>query len=175
MDNSLKYVDDDDRLYGLTGMAVGIVIADGEELLASIDVDAPAAEMMQFTPQFYFAGNPRLSARLAWNHIVEHYRLSIGLLAANVMCRRYVLRDSALDKESVDLMRRYIADDGHDTCSLDDDEIDALFNEQLNNYHRIFLHEGVKQVVRDFAATLKTTRRMTASEVVENLRTLAML
>lgn len=172
---TLKYIDEDDRCYGLTGMAMGVVIWDCEELLASIDLDAPAEEMMEFTPQYYFAGNPRLSARLAWNQIVEHFRLSMGLMMANVLCRNYVLHHTEVDAPTLSLMREYILEEGRDTCSLDDDEIDALFDKQLNYLHRLFSHRGVQRVADEFAATLKQQRRMSVAEVIEGFRPLAML
>lgn len=172
---TLKYTDDDDRCYGLTGMAMGVVIWDCEELLASIDLDAPADAMMEFTPQYYFAGNPRLSARLAWNQIVEHYRLSMGLMMANVLCRRYVHDHADVDAPTLDLMKEYLLEEGRDTCSLDDDEINTLFNKQLSYLHRLFSHSGVQRVAADFAADLKHRRRMSIAEIIEGFRPLAAL
>ncbi|MDE6832381.1 MAG: hypothetical protein K2J07_06595 [Muribaculaceae bacterium] len=128
---TIKYIDDDDRCYGLTGMAMGIVIWDREDLLNAINLDAEADNMMEFTPYYYFAGNPRMSARFAWNQIVSHYQLSIGLLMANVMCRTYVHDHKQLSKDTLDLIKEYVAEEGRATCSLDDDEISIIFDKQL--------------------------------------------
>ena len=49
----LRYKDDTDRSYGAAGMAIGLVIYDGDDLLAEINLDAPAGrEMMTMTPDF---------------------------------------------------------------------------------------------------------------------------
>lgn len=172
---TLKYLDDDDRCYGLTGMAMGIVIWDCEDLLAAIDLDADPDEMMEFTPQYYFAGNPRLSARIAWNQILEHFRLTMGLLMANVMCRNNVLKNCEIEKDVIDLMYQYLIEEGRDTCSLDDDEINNLFNRQYSYLHRLFSHPGVRRVAVDFAHELKSRRRMSVDEVIEGFRPLALL
>lgn len=172
---SLKYIDDDDRCYGLTGMAMGIVIWDCEELLASINLDADTDEMMEFTPQYYFAGNPRLSARIAWNQLLDHYRLSMGLMMANVLCRRTLHRSEEVDHDTIELMRNYLLDEGRDTCSLDEDEVNAIFNKQYSYLYRLFSHPGVHRVVDDFARELASRRRMTVAEVIEGFRPLALL
>ena len=172
---TLKYIDDEDRCYGLTGMAMGIVIWDCEELLAAINLDADPDEMMEFTPQFYFAGNPKISARIAWNQILEHYRLSMGLMMANVLCRNYVHSNKQVESDTITLMRKYLLDEGRETCSLDEDEVNALFNKQFSYLERLFNHPGVRQVANDFARDLSHRRRMTVSEVIEGFRPLALL
>ena len=172
---TIKYTDDSDRCYGLTGMAMGIVIWDREDLLSAIDLDAEPDSMMEFTPYYYFAGNPRMSARFAWNQIVEHYRLSMGLLMANVLCRCYVHDHRQISPSTLDLMKEYLAEEGKATCSLDDDEINVLFEKQLSYLHRLFSHPGVQRVAAEFAEDLRQRRRMTVGEVIEGFRPLAML
>lgn len=172
---TLKYTDEDDRCYGLTGMAMGIVIWDCEELLAAINLDAEPDEMMEFTPQYYFAGNPRLSARVAWNQILEHYRLSMGLMMANVLCRNTVYNKREIGADVLSLMREYLLEEGRDTCSLDEDEVNVLFNKQYSYLHRLFTHPGVRRIAEDFAGELRSRRRMTVAEVIEGFRPLALL
>ena len=70
MQNSvLKYKDENDRSMGLAGSAIALVIWDGEDKLAAINLDSLPGEGLEMTPDFGFAGNPRLSARLAWQII----------------------------------------------------------------------------------------------------------
>ena len=72
MQNSaLKYKDENDRSMGLAGSAIALVIWDGEDKLAAIDLDSLPGEGMEMTPDFSFAGNPRLSARLAWQMMLK--------------------------------------------------------------------------------------------------------
>lgn len=175
-DNVLGYRDDNDRCYGLTGMAMAIVVTDSEELLAAIDLDASDSdEMMKFTPQYFFAGNPRLSARLAWNHLVEHYRLTMGLAIANVLSRYYVNRHQEVTAEILQAMHEAMLNEGRYTCELDEDEVNILFNKQFSYMQRLFRHPGVQGVVRNFAGDLKQRRHMTINEIVEGFKELAML
>lgn len=172
---SLKYVDEDDRCYGLTGMAMAIVVWDCENLLSSIDVDASPDTMMEFAPQYYFSGNPRLSAKLAWTQLVEHFQLSMGLMISNVLCRNCVLHRKEVRREMIELMMTYLTEEGQETCSLDKDEIDSMFNKSYNYLFRLFNHHGVQSIAHDFAAKIKNRRRLSVSEVVEELRALSML
>ena len=103
-----KYIDEDDKCYGIAGMAVAMMVLDGENLLSSISLDAPANEAMNFTSDFYFTGNPRLSAKFAWNRILEHYQLSMGMFIANIMCRNIVLHNTSISNELKNLAYKYI-------------------------------------------------------------------
>ena len=87
-----KYIDENDRSYGAAGMAIGLVIYDGEDMLASISIDGDPNDMVRLTPDFYFAGNPGVSAKTAWNQILKNYNLGISMLMANVLCRHLVAR-----------------------------------------------------------------------------------
>ena len=53
MEHKLKYRDNRDKTYGLTGMAIALVMADGEDMLMQVSLDAPAGEGITFTPDFY--------------------------------------------------------------------------------------------------------------------------
>ena len=91
MQNSaLKYKDENDRSMGLAGSAIALVIWDGEDKLAAIDLDSLPGEGMEMTPDFSFAGNPRLSARLAWQMMLKQLELTSAMVMGNVLCRSYV-------------------------------------------------------------------------------------
>ncbi|MCM1449171.1 MAG: hypothetical protein NC082_02410 [Clostridiales bacterium] len=174
--NSLKYKDMRDRCYGLTGMAMSMVVLNGEDLLSSINLDAPTAEeMMEFTPQYYFAGNPRLSARLAWNQLVEHYTLTMGMLVANVLSRYYVNRKEELTPELLQVIHSYLVEEGKETCQLDEDEINTIFNKNFSYMQRLFRHHGVQSIIDDVAGIVMERRRLSVNEVLEAFRPLAML
>ena len=164
---SLKYTDESDRCYGVAGMAMSMIVLESEEMLSSVDIDAPAEEMMQFAPQFFFAGNPRLSARLACNQLVELYRLTMSMLVSNILSRQYVYKKTEISPELLQLLHNYMLDEGGDACQLDEDEVNALFNKQFSYMQRLFRHPGVQSIVTDFATDLQKRRHLTASEVIE--------
>ena len=63
MDTKFSYRNEDDKSYGATGMAVAVMIFDGEDKLAYIDLDETPDSMFHLTGDFYFAGNPGVSAK----------------------------------------------------------------------------------------------------------------
>jgi hypothetical protein len=172
MDQDFKYTEEEDRLYGLTGMAVSIVVWDSERLLGAVNLDGEAGEGMEMTPEFYFAGNPGLSAKASWELMVEHFQLSTAMMVSNVMCRRYIHGSGNIDADLRRRMLDYAVAEGRESCSLDDDETLRLFDKCYTYCHRVFNHPGVQQMVRDFADTLRSQRRLSRSEVVEALRAL---
>ena len=88
--DKLKYADERDKSYGIAGMAIAVVAYDSESMLASVSMDAEPGHAVEFGSEFYFSGNPRLSAKIAWTEIIKHFRLATGLLVANAMSRHYV-------------------------------------------------------------------------------------
>lgn len=174
MEDTLKYKDADDRCYGVTGMAISIVALDAEQLLDSLTIE-DGEESVTFSPEYYFSGNPRYSARLAWNQILQHFSLTTAMAIGNLMCRRYVRHGQAITPALARLLKDTVAADGRDTCSLDDDEIDSLFTRNFNYLHRLFTHSGVQSVARDFAHTLSERRTLSRADVIEELRALSML
>ncbi len=171
----LKYIDEEDKCYGIAGMAVAMMVFDGENMLSSVSLDASANKSIEFTSDFYFSGNPRLSAKFAWNKILEHYQLSIGMLIANLMCRNIVLRQSQVSKELKSLAYKYVLEEGQKECSLENDEIKALFNKSYNYLYNVFNHSGVQNVIFEFTSKLQQQRNLSQKEIIDNLQALGML
>ena len=176
MEDNLRYTDETDRCYGATGMAIGLVIYDGDDMLAQIDLDATdGAEMLALTPDFYFAGNPGISARSAWNKMVSNFNIGVGLLIANLMCRHLVGRHQTLPDDVREAIHDIAREEGSLSAMLDDDEIDRIFNKSLSYLNRVFSHRGVQSVAHDFADELSRRRNMSRVDVLEQLQALRML
>ncbi len=171
----LRYTSESDRAYGAAGMAMGLVIYDGEEMLASICIDSDPDDMVSLVPEFYFAGNPGVSAKSAWNQILKNYNLGISMLISNVMCRYMVSRSSSVPAELKDILHELALGEGRESCQLDEDEIDRLFDKNYSYLTRVFSHRGVQSVAHDFASTLISRRTLSRHEVIEQLSALNML
>ena len=172
---SLKYKDDADRSYGATGMAIGLMVFDGEEMLASISIDGDPNDMVEMSPEFYFAGNPGVSAKTAWNQLLKNYNLGMGMVMSNLLCRHLVHSRHELPTELRDFLHGLAVDEGRESCSLDDDEIERLFEKNFSYLNRVFSHRGVQAVAHDFASALLSRRSMSRLDVLEQLATLRML
>lgn len=175
MKKTLAYSNDDHRRYGATGMAIGLVVFDGEEMLASVSLDQPGATMMEMTEDFYFAGNQSLSAKVAWNRLLRNFNLTAVMAIGNMLCRSLVLERSEPAPDLISSLRSLIAEEAADSCQLENDEIDRLFNKDYNYLYRVFSHRGVHDIAHDFASLLSERRSLSRSEVIEALHAISML
>lgn len=171
----LKYIDEKDRTYGATGMAIGLVIFDGEDMLASISIDGEGGRTVAMTPDFYFAGNPGVSAKSAWNQIIKNYNIGLGMLISNLLCRSLVKDGRPLSDEVRESIHSLAIDEGRESCELETDEIDRLFNKNLSYLTRVFSHRGVQSVAHDFASALMKRRTLSRLDTLELLDALKML
>lgn len=171
----LSYRDEEDKCYGVTGMAMAIVIFDGEDMLARINIDAPADEVIEFSDDFYFSGNPGMSAKSSWNKLLTNFNITMAMSISNVMCRRMVHDHKDIDAEMVDYLHDVMLETAMDQCSLENDETERLFNKNYNYLHRVFSHSGVAHVANDFARQLQTRRSLSRMDVMELLQALAVL
>lgn len=170
MQNSaLKYKDENDRSMGLAGSAIALVIWDGEDKLAAIDLDSLPGEGMEMTPDFNFAGNPRLSARLAWQMMLKQFELTSAMVMGNVLCRSYVGQGRQPSSSARAALRAILRDEAISACSLDDDEFDQMYSRLLDLQSQIFTHNEVATMARALAADLLSRRRLTAAEVLDRL------
>lgn len=170
MQNSaLKYKDENDRSMGLAGSAIALVIWDGEDKLAAIDLDSLPGEGMEMTPDFSFAGNPRLSARLAWQMMVKQLELTSAMVMGNVLCRSYVGQGRQPSSSARAALRAILRDEAISACSLEDDEFDQMYSRLLDLQSQIFTHNEVATMARTLAADLLSRRRLTAAEVLDRL------
>ena len=165
----LKYKDDSDRAYGLAGMAIAMMLWDGETYLASVSMDAPVGQSIEFTPAFGFTSNPRLSASLAWRENIKQFELSAAMIMANTICRQFVQHSQPLSRNASVALKEYLRNEGHETCALDDDEIDIIYNKTDRYLNRVFAHSGVSAVAHDFVTQLLQRRKLSSGEVLEIL------
>jgi len=176
METNLKYCSEDDRCYGVTGMTVAFVVLDGDELISAVNLDASASDaLVEYSDDYFFSGNPGLSAKSAWNTILKHFNLSMAAVVGNVMCRRYVLEKSGIDADMRKFLLDFMISEGREVCNLDEDETRRLFDKNFMYLTRVFTHQGVQDVCRDFAGVLKRNRRLTRFEILEQLRALRVL
>lgn len=175
MNNTLSYRNDNHRRYGATGMAISLVVFDGEDMLAEMSLDSSGSPMMEMTDDFYFSGNQSLSAKVAWNRMLRNFNLTAVMAIGNLLCRELVLEGRQPALELLKTLRGHVAEEGVASCSLEADEIDRLFDKDYNYLYRVFSHSGVQEIAHDFADRLARQRTMTRAEVVEALHAISML
>ena len=171
----MKYRDELDRSYGAAGMALGLSVFEASDLFTAITLDADGPGCIQFTPEFFFAGNPRLSPRGAWKYILGHYRISVGLAIANVLCRRMVLDNDKVDSQLRDQLLDAACEDGRDYCQLERDEVEPIFDEAFDNMRRLFADSRVRKAMDTFADALQQRRTLSHIDVIDILQQLNLI
>lgn len=171
----LRYTDEHDRALGIAGVAIAMLAWDAQHLLTALSLDNETGRGVEVTPDFHFAGNPRFSARLAWQQMVKQTELSSAMIIGNTMCRWYVGRQRRLTSAINATLRALVRDEAHAICSLDDDETDRIYTRTTEYLDRLFTHNTVATVAAHLADTLLTRRRLTASEALDELSALSRL
>lgn len=177
MNVTLKYIDEDDKCYGLVGTAVGMYIYDCDDHLLGLSLDDPDPdEAVRLVAEHYFSGNPQMSAKIVWNNLLSQYKMMVAMTMSNYLCRALVHRHlTSVDPFEKNMLRKIIVEEGHDTCQLDDDEIDAMFTKGYSHLHRVFSHTGVQNMIHTFASDLLRKRIMDHEEIESQLMALRML
>ena len=116
-----------------------------------------------------------MSAKTAWNQLLKNYNLGMGMVMSNLLCRHLVHSRHELPTELRDFLHGLAVDEGRESCSLDDDEIERLFEKNFSYLNRVFSHRGVQAVAHDFASALLSRRSMSRLDVLEQLAALRML
>jgi len=171
----MKYRDELDKSYGVAGMALGLSVLDADDLFTAVTIEGDGPECIQFTPEFFFAGNPRLSPRGAWKYILGHYRVTVGLVVANALCRRMVLDNERVDQQLRDQLFDIACDDGRDYCQLERDEVEPIFEEAFSNMMRLFNDSRVRRAMDSFADTLQQRRTLSHIDVNDILQQLNLI
>ena len=169
---TLKYKDDTDRAYGLTGMSVCLCLMDSERFLMHLDLDSEADQGLVFTPDFYQIQNQKLSAKAVWAGNLNHFKLLTGMMISNLMCRALVREGKEITRELSDLVLKNIQTEGAELCSLEPDETGRLYAESYNFFHRVFCHPQVDSLVESLVGELKKQRRVESETVLQILRPL---
>ena len=171
----MKYRDELDKSYGVAGMALGRSVFDAADLFTSITLDGDGPGAIEFTPEFFFAGNPRLSPRGSWQYMLGHFRISVGLAVANALCRRMVLDNDKADQQLRDQLLNAACDDGRDYCQLERDEVQPIFDEAFENMSRLFADSRVRKAMDSFADALQQRRTLSHIDVVDILQQLNLI
>ena len=171
----MKYRDELDKSYGVAGMALGLSVFDADSLFTAITIDADGPGCIQFTPEYFFAGNPRLSPRGAWKYILGHYRISVGLAVANALCRRMILDNDKVDDKLRDQLFNAACDDGREYCQLERDEVEPIFDEAFEHLTRLFSDSRVRKAMDTFADALQQRRTLSHIDVADILQQLNLI
>lgn len=171
---TLEYLNEDDKAYGLAGMAVSLAALDAIDRIVGVSLDAEGP-MVTFSNEFYFSTSPAISPKVTWNNLLQNLYLTSAMVMSNVMSRSLVRMKRDVPKELMDSIHKEIAEEAKDICSLDEDEIDNIFDRTRMQMGRIFRNPRLHPAIDDFARTLSLKRTLSGNEIVDELRQLSII
>lgn len=171
---TLHYINDDDRAYGLAGMAISLAALDALDRVASVSLDAEGP-MITFSHEYYFCGSPTISPKAAWNNMLSNFNLTSAMVLSNVMARSLVRMGNEVPDEIMDVLHTEIVNEGRDTCSLDEDEVDVLYNRARTYLRRIFHNERLHPAIDKLVRTLSVRRSLSGTEIADELHQLQII
>jgi hypothetical protein len=169
---TLKYKDEEDRAYGLSGMAVSMYLLDHEKYIDELSLDAEADKGLRFTADFFHLASPSLSAKAVWADNLSRFNLLNGLIISNLLSRAKVRSDERVNSQLYRVLGHMLAEEGKEMCSLDEDEASALYNKNFSYFEDVFDNTAVVATVRDMASQLMQRRTLNADEVYVCMRPL---
>lgn len=172
MDFNLKYSNEDDRAYGLAGMAISIASLDALDRITEIYLDAEGP-MVTFSNRYYYPASPSLSPKTVWNNLLQNLHLTTSLVLANMMARSLVRLGQEADQEIVDQIRNLVREEGVETCSLDAEEADILFDRVMRHTRKLFYNPRLHPAVKELAGIISRKRRLSVLELADELQFLS--
>ncbi|MDE6022174.1 MAG: hypothetical protein K2G13_01600, partial [Muribaculaceae bacterium] len=148
---TLEYSNEDDRAYGLAGMAISLAALNAFDRIAEVNLDGDNDTMVEFSNEYYFSGSPSISPKSTWDNLVQNFHITASMVISNVMSRSMVRMHRDVPVEILGTLHDEILREGRDSCGLEDDEIDALFNRTLSYSRRIFANPRLHPAIDEFA------------------------
>ena len=167
----LRYSNEDDRAYGLAGMAISMASLDALDHITEIFIDADGP-MVSFSQQYYLTSSPSISPKDVWHNLISSLHLTTSLVVANIMARSIIRLGEEAEKEVFDEIRALVREEGRDTCSLDEEEADAVFDKAMVHSRRLFYNPRLHPAVKQLAGVISRRRRLSVIELAEELELL---
>lgn len=170
----LAYLNEDDRAYGLAGMAISLAAFDAIDCVASVSLDSDGP-MVNFTHAYYFTGSPYMSPKRSWEIMVRNYNLTMAMVLSNVMARTLVRAGHDVPKETLHEIFDEVETEGKESLDLEHNEIDTLFRKNLSFARRIFGNHRLHPAIGDLARTISLRRTLSGSEIQDELELLQII
>lgn len=168
MQHTLIYLDERDRSFGLSGMAISLAVLNHAELIQEINIDRNP-ESIEFAHDFYFSGNPRCSAKMVWEDLTRHFHLSIAMALGNIMARRMIALNNRLTVADEDTLHEAARREGLESCGLEQDEIDSIWDNDYKLLSQVFSHPAVRRTAIELSQLMIERRVVGRSELADLL------
>lgn len=171
---TLAYLNEDDRAYGLAGMVISLASLHATDRIAEVNLDSDGP-MVEFSHEYYFPGNPTISPKATWDNLVSNFHLTTSMVLSNIMARSLVRMKEEAPKEVMSEIYREVEREGRDTCELEEDEIEQLYNTAMTRMRRLFNNPRLHPAIDEFARILSRRRSLSGLEIRDELHFLQLI
>ena len=168
MNFQLTYSNEDDRAYGLAGMAISMASLDALDRITEIFLDAEGP-MVSFAQSYYYSFSPAVSPKAVWENLMSNFQLTTSLVLGNIMARSLVRLGMEADDETFDEIRSLVREEGMEVCALDREEADAVFDKMMRHSRRLFHNPRLQPAVKQLANVISRRRRLSVLDLAEEL------
>ena len=167
----LKYTNEDDRAYGLAGMAISMASLDALDRITEIFLDSEGP-MVSFSQDYYFSSSPAISPKAVWNNLLNDLQLTTSLVLGNIMARSLVRIGMEAGDDVFEEIRSLVREEGREICSLEEEEADAIFEKVMRHSRRLFYNPRLQPAVKQLAGVISRKRRLSVLDLAEELELL---
>lgn len=171
---SLSYQNEDDRAYGLAGMMVALANLDAIDRVATVSLDSEGP-MVEFSHAYYFSGSPSISPKSTWDNLVTNFHITTSMVMGNILARTLVRLKEDAPEDTLKEVYSQIEEEGKETCDLESDEIERLYDHVLSRAMRLFRNPRVHPAIDEFARVISLKRSLTGREIFDELHLLQLI
>ncbi|MBD5356347.1 MAG: hypothetical protein HDR88_04990 [Bacteroides sp.] len=171
---TLTYLNEDDRAYGLAGMVISLASLDAISRISEVSLDADGP-MVEFSHEYYFPGSPTISPKATWDNLVQNFHITTSMVLSNIMARSVVRMKEEAPSDILKEIYSIVEQEGKDTCALEDDEIENLYNNALARTRRLFHNPRLHPAIDEFARVISRRRSLSGMEIRDELHLLQLL
>ncbi|MDE5652122.1 MAG: hypothetical protein K2G75_04350 [Muribaculaceae bacterium] len=165
---TLSYSNEDDRAYGLAGMAISLAGLDALDSIVDISLDADGP-MVNFSQQYYYSLSPAVSPKSVWENLIRNFHITASMVVGNVLARSMVRLHEDLPAEVEREIYSEIAAEGADSCGLEKDETEVLYRRIMSQHRRIFGNPRLHPAITELARIISRRRTLSGLELREEL------
>ena len=171
---SLRYLNEDDRAYGLAGMVISLASLHAIDRVAQVSLDSEGP-MVEFSHEYYFSGSPSISPKTTWDNLVHNFHLTTSMVVSNILARTIVRLKEDAPEDILKKVYGEVEREGVDTCALETDEVESLYNNALKRSMRLFRNPRLHPAVDEFARIISLKRSLSGREILDELEQLELI
>lgn len=168
---TLQYSNEDDKAFGLAGMAISMASLDALDRITEVCIDTEGP-MVTFANNYYFSAAPSVSPKVVWENLMANFQLTTSLVLSNVLARSVVRLGREADRDIFEEVRNLVREEGREVCSLDEEESDMVFEKMMRHSLRLFHNPRLHPVVKQLAGVISRRRRLSVLDLAEELELL---